>query len=70
MQQLADVGAEHDRHENGRADERDGEEDLEGGFRDELNHDRRPIRRSEKRAAFEEELEVQNSFTNCMLSST
>ena len=69
QEQLGEIGAEQHGNENRRADDRDGEEHLERGLGDELNRDGRPVGSGEQRAAFEQQLEVQISFTNCMLSS-
>ena len=68
-QQIADVGPQHHRDEHGRADERHGEQRLKRRFGDELDRDRRPVGCGQERAAFQQELDVQNRCTNCMLFS-
>ena len=60
MQQLGEIAAEQDGDEHRGADDRHGEQDLEGRLGDELDGDRLPVGRGEQRAAFEQVLQVQS----------
>src|SRR5262249_42865166 len=57
LQQVANVLANQDRHENRRADNGNREQRLERRLRNELNSDSRPVCRGEQRAALEQEFQ-------------
>ena len=70
-QERSEIGAEKHRDEDRRANDRNGQQHLEGGGRHKLNRDDRPIRRGEERAALEEEFQMHTNGRNpdhCMLS--
>ena len=69
LHEIGDVGAQQDRHQNRGADERDGQQHLKRRGGDELNGNGRPVRGGQQRAALEQQLEVQNRCSNCILSS-
>ena len=63
LQQLGEIAAEQHRDEDRRADDRHGQQHLKRRLGDELDRDRLPIGRGEQRAALEQELQVQSTFT-------
>ena len=60
VQQRREVAAKQDGDEHGRADDRNGQEHLECGFGEELDHDRRPVGGDEQGAPLQEVLQIQS----------
>ena len=58
LQQIPEIGADQHRDQDGRAQDRHGQQHLKGRLRQELDRNRLPVGHREERAAFEEELQV------------